>query len=225
VLKVVTTLAILDFPVVCLMAWGFDITAEGVRPVPPMPRDTTPPPQPSARGPVSTTDESATLSIAVLPFVDMSAGHDQQYLGDGTAEGLLNALASIDGLNVAVRTSFFSFHGKDVTVKEIGDMLHARHVLEGSVRRSGQKLRVTTQLIDVDTGFHLFSQSCDREFVAALMPKLGIGRDANLVKQGTTNLEAFNLWLKAHEWLRNPNPIAVDAALEHLRQAVELDPR
>jgi hypothetical protein len=57
------------------------------------------------------------------------------------------------------------------------------------------------------------------------MPKLGIGRDANLVKQGTTNLEAFNLWLKAHEWLRNPNPIAVDAALEHLRQAVELDPR
>lgn len=93
-LKFVTTLGILGFPVVRLMAWGFSITAEGMRPVPPMPKDATPPPQPFARGPVSTTDEGATLSIAVLPFVDMSAGHAQQYLGDGIAEELLNALAS-----------------------------------------------------------------------------------------------------------------------------------
>ena len=154
-------------------------------------------------------------SIAVLPFVDMSAEHDQQYLGDGIAEELLNALASIEGLNVAARTSSFSFAGKGASIKEIGDTLHVRHVLEGSVRRSGQKLRVTAQLIDVESGFHLYSQAYDREvkdifeiqneiareIVAALMPKLGLKKDANLVKQGTTNLEAYNLRLKAHQVL------------------------
>ena len=183
-------------------------------------------------------DPGAPPSIAVLPFVDMSEDHDQQYLGDGIAEELLNALASIEGLNVAARTSSFSFHGKDVGVKEIGDTLHVRHVLEGSVRRSGQKLRVTAQLIDVETGFHLYSQAYDREvkdifdiqneiareIIAALMPKLGLAKDATVVRQGTTNLEAYNLWLKAHEWLRNPNPVAVDTALEQLREAVTLDP-
>ena len=183
-------------------------------------------------------DPDAPPSIAVLPFVDMSEERDQQYLGDGIAEELLNALASIEGLNVAARTSSFSFHGKDVGVKEIGDTLHVRHVLEGSVRRSGQKLRVTAQLIDVETGFHRYSQAYDREvkdifdiqneiareIVNALKPKLGIGKDANLIRQGTSNLEAYNLWLKAHEWLRNPNPVAVDTALVQLQQAVALDP-
>jgi Tetratricopeptide repeat len=111
-------------------------------------------------------------------------------------------------------------------------------VLEGSVRRSGQKLRVTAQLIDVETGFHRYSQAYDREvkdifdiqneiareIVNALKPKLGLVKDAKLIRQGTSDLEAYNLWLKAHEWLRNPNPVAVDAALAQLEQAVALDP-
>ena len=177
-------------------------------------------------------------SIAVLPFADMSAEHDQQYLGDGIAEELLNALAAIQGLNVAARTSSFAFAGKGASMKEIGDTLHVRHVLEGSVRRSGQKLRVTAQLIDVDTGFHLYSQSYDREvkdifeiqndiareIVGALLPKLGVKKDANLVKQGTTNLEAYNLRLKAHQWLTNPDPKQVNTAIEELQRATELDP-
>ncbi len=177
-------------------------------------------------------------SIAVLPFADMSAEHDQQYLGDGIAEELLNALASIEGLNVAARTSSFSFAGKGVSMKEIGDTLHVRHVLEGSVRRSGQKLRVTAQLIDVESGFHLFSQSYDREvkdifeiqneiareIVGALLPKLGLKKDANLVKQGTTNLEAYNLRLKAHQSLTSLSYDTARAGIAQLKQAIALDP-
>ena len=177
-------------------------------------------------------------SIAVLPFVDMSAEHDQQYLGDGIAEELLNALASIEGLNVAARTSSFSFAGKGASMKEIGDTLHVRHVLEGSVRRSGQKLRVTAQLIDVDTGFHLYSQSYDREvkdifeiqndiareIVVALLPKLGLKKDVNLVKQGTTNLAAYNLRLKAHQSLTSLSYDTAKAAIAQLNQAIVLDP-
>ena len=105
-------------------------------------------------------------------------------------------------------------------MKEIGDTLHVRTVLEGSVRRSGQKLRVTAQLIDVESGFHLFSQSYDcqvrdifdiqneiaREIVTALMPKLGLKEDAKLVTQATTNIEAYNLQLKARQWMWSPDP-------------------
>jgi TolB-like protein len=181
----------------------------------------------------------ATPSIAVLPFADMSPEHDQQYLGDGIAEELLNALASIEGLNVAARTSSFSFAGKGASIKEIGDTLHVRHVLEGSVRRSGQRLRVTAQLIDVETGFHRYSQSYDREvkdvfdiqneiareIITALMPRLGLSKDVALIKQGTSNLEAYNLRLKAHPALMNPAPGTLGPATQQLRQAITLDPQ
>jgi TolB-like protein len=140
----------------------------------------------------------------------MTAEHDQQYLGDGIAEELLNALASIEGLNVAARTSSFSFAGKGASMTEIGDRLHVRHVLEGSVRRAGQRLRVTAQLIDVRSGFHLFTQSYDREvhdifeiqndiaheIASALLPKLGLSKDVMLVRQGTGNVEAYGLRLR-----------------------------
>jgi len=177
VIKVVTTLVILGFPVACLMSWGFDITPEGVRPISPASKK--PGPLPTAGAQVSSIIEaSASPSIAVLPFVDMSAEHDQQYLGDGIAEELLNALASIDGLNVAARTSSFSFHGKSVTMSEIGDTL-----------------------------------------------QLGLSADVMLVKQGTTNLEAYNLRLQARPWLTAPHPDTANTAIEKLHRALELDPR
>jgi tetratricopeptide (TPR) repeat protein len=150
-----------------------------------------------------------------------------------------NGSTAIDGLNVAARTSSFSFAGKGASIGEIGDTLHVRHVLEGSVRRAGQKLRVTAQLIDVKSGFHLFTQSYDRdvkdifeiqndiarEIVTALMPKLGLSADVMLVRQGTSNLEAYNLWLKAHHWLTTPIPATAHTAIEQLRQSVEIDPK
>jgi TolB-like protein len=229
VLKVITTLLIAGLPAACLMAWGFEFKEGGVRSVPRVPKDSKPAlPAPEATAPPS---------IAVLPFADMSAEHDQQYLGDGIAEELLNALASIEGLNVAARTSSFSFAGKGASMNEIGDTLHVRHVLEGSVRRSGLKLRVTAQLIDVRSGFHLFSQSYDREvkdifeiqndiaheIAGALLPKLGLRKDVMLVRQGTSNLEAYNLWLKAHAWIGNPDPNTLDTAIALLQQAIKLD--
>ena len=231
VLKVITTLLIMGLPVACLMAWGFEFKEGGVRSIPRVPKDT----KPALPAPETTVPPS----IAVLPFADMSAEHDQQYLGDGIAEELLNALASIEGLNVAARTSSFSFAGKGASMTEIGDTLHVRHVLEGSVRRAGQKLRVTAQLIDVKSGFHLFTQSYDREvkdifeiqndiaheIASALLPKLGLSEDVMLVRQGTTNLEAYNLWLKAHQWLTTPIPATAQTAIEQLRQAVALDPK
>jgi TolB-like protein len=229
VLKVVTTLLIMGLPVACLMAWGFEFREGGVRSIPRTPKEA----KPALPAPETT----APPSIAVLPFADMSAEHDQQYLGDGIAEELLNALASIEALNVAARTSSFAFAGKGASMTEIGDTLHVRHVLEGSVRRSGQKLRVTAQLIDVRSGFHLYSQSYDRklkdifdiqndiahEIAGALLPKLGLSKDVMLVRQGTTNLEAYNFWLMAHQWIGNPDPNRLDEAVALLQQAIKLD--
>ena len=230
VLKVITTLLIAGLPLACLAAWGFEVKEGRVRSVPREPQET----KPALPAPAAT----APPSIAVLPFEDMSAEHDQQYLGDGIAEELLSALASIAELKVAARTSAFSFRGRSATMKEIGEVLHVRHVLEGGVRRSGQKLRVTAQLIDVDTGYHLFSQSYDRavadifaiqneiarEIVTALLPRLGLAGDVRLVRHGTTNLEAYNLRLKARERLAVPDPLTADQSFSQLRQAIAIDP-
>jgi TolB-like protein len=230
VLKVITTLLIVGLPLTCLAAWGFEFREGGVRSVPRVPKDTTPA--------LPAPDTTAPPSIAVLPFADMSAEHDQQYLGDGIAEELLNALASIEGLNVAARTSSFSFSGKGAGIEEIGRALHVGHVLEGSVRKSGQKLRVTAQLINVETGFHCYSQTYDRqvqdifeiqneiarEIVAALLPKLGVQKNATLITHGTNNLEAYNLRLRARQWIRQPSPATYREIIDQLRQATRLDP-
>jgi len=230
VLKVITTLLIAGLPLACLAAWGFEVKEGRVRSVPREPQETKPAlPAPATPVPAS---------IAVLPFEDMSAERDQQYLGNGIAEELLNSLAGIEQLKVAARTSSFALASRGASMQEIGDTLHVRHVLEGSVRRSGQKLRITAQLIDVQSGFHLFSEAYDRsvedifdiqneiarEIVTALLPKLGLAGDVRLVRHGTTNLEAYNLRLKAHERLATPDPLTADQSFSQLRQAIKLDP-
>jgi TolB-like protein/cytochrome c-type biogenesis protein CcmH/NrfG len=227
VLKVITTLLITGLPLACLAAWGFEFKEGGVHSVPPAPKGTTPA--------LPAPDTAAPPSIAVLPFADMSAERDQQFLGDGIAEELLNALASIEGLNVAARTSSFSFAGKGASIAEIGSTLHVRHVLEGSVRMSGQKLRVTAQLV---TGFHCYSQTYDRQvqdifeiqneiarqIVAALLPKLGVHKDAALITHGTSNLEAYNVRLRARQWITQPSPATYREVIDQLRRATLLDP-
>jgi TolB-like protein/Tfp pilus assembly protein PilF len=178
-------------------------------------------------------------SVAVLPFVDLSESKDQQYLGDGISEELLNALVRVGGINVAARTSSFSFHGKDAAIAEIGSTLGVNHVLEGSVRRGGGRLRITAQLIDVDSGFHLFSRSYDRdtsdlfavqneiaqEIVAALLPSLGLDHQAQLVTQRTTSQEAYDLRLKARYAFFHATPGSLGKSIDYLRQAVEVDPQ
>src|SRR5262249_17027802 len=102
-------------------------------------------------------------SIAVLPFVDMSPGKDQEYFSDGVAEEIINVLAQVEGLRVIGRTSSFYFKGKDVKLADVGRELSVAHLLEGSVRRSGSRVRITAQLVAAQDGFHLWSQSYDRE--------------------------------------------------------------
>ena len=105
----------------------------------------------------------ADNSIAVLPFADLSEDGDQAHLSDGIAEEILNLLAQVDGLKVAARTSSFAFREENKDIKEIGRLLNVSKVLEGSIRKYGDQLRLTAQLIDVETGFHVWSKNYDRE--------------------------------------------------------------
>ena len=110
------------------------------------------------------TESVAPKTIAVLPFVNMSDDSEQEYFSDGLSEELLNLLAQIPELRVTSRTSAFSFKGKDATIAEVGRTLDVEHVLEGSVRRSGDTIRITAQLINVSTDTHVWSDSWDRDF-------------------------------------------------------------
>jgi TolB-like protein len=105
----------------------------------------------------------APPSIAVMPFANMSGDKEQEYFSDGLAEEIINALAKMPGLNVTARTSAFSFRGKDVEIREIAQKLHVKHILDGSVRKAGNRIRVTAQLIDAETEFHVWSERYDRE--------------------------------------------------------------
>ena len=102
-------------------------------------------------------------SIAVLPFLDLSETKDQEYFCDGMSEEILDALAKVDGLRVVARTSSFSFKGKSVNAREVGEKLNVANVLEGSLRREGNRVRVTAELINARSGFHLWTETYDRE--------------------------------------------------------------
>jgi TolB-like protein/Flp pilus assembly protein TadD len=178
-------------------------------------------------------------SIAVLPFVTMSGDKEQEYFSDGLAEELLNDLARIDELKVAARTSAFSFKGKDVDIGTIAHKLNVGAVLEGSVRRSGHTVRVTAQLINSVTGFHLWSQTYDRDLgdvlklqteiaeavVSALKVTLLGNTVAKLQLGGTTNPAAFDAYLRAVTAHRQANGVAeYQAAVALFTQAIKEDP-
>ena len=177
-------------------------------------------------------------SIAVLPFVNMSADPEQEYFSDGISEEILNALVRVPNLRVAARTSAFSFKGKNVDVRKIGDTLSVNHVLEGSVRKAGNRLRITAQLISVNDGFHLWSETYDRELtdifaiqdeiaqavVAKLEVALGLAAEEPLVKSGTSNTEAYNWYLRGRYHLERQSPGDFQKAVESFTEAVSLDP-
>ncbi|MEI6223636.1 MAG: adenylyl cyclase, partial [Deltaproteobacteria bacterium] len=118
---------------------------------------------PGTASPQTETGTTPGPSIAVLPFADMSPHHDQEYFADGLAEEILNALAHVEGLRVPGRTSSFWFKGKNVELAEIGRKLNVTHVLEGSVRRAGKRLRVTAQIVKVADGYHVWSETFERD--------------------------------------------------------------
>jgi TolB-like protein/Tfp pilus assembly protein PilF len=175
-------------------------------------------------------------SIAVLPFADLSPGKDQEYFSDGMAEEILNALAQVKGLKVAGRTSSFQYKGRNEDLRGIGKALGVAHILEGSVRKQGERVRITAQLIQASDGSHLWSETYDgdlrdvfqlQENIArAITDKLQIvlKEGQQLVPVATTNTDAYGLFLQATQIFDKRIPDRMVEAARMLEQAVELDP-
>jgi len=173
-------------------------------------------------------------SIAVLAFENMSGDPDQEYFSDGISEEILNSLTNIDGLKVAGRTSAFSFKRKNEDIRIIGEKLNVKMVLEGSVRKSGNRMRITAQLINVEDGFHIWSETYDREIedIFAIQEdianriveklKLQVQESAKDAVR-THNIEAYDLLLKGIYFL-NKDYEGTKKALEYFQKAVEFDP-
>jgi len=173
-------------------------------------------------------------SIAVLAFEDLSPDGDQEYFADGLSEELLNVLAQIPDLQVAGRTSSFAFKGQNRDLREIGEILNVAHILEGSVRKSGNRIRVTAQLINADNGFHLFSESYDRDLtdVFAVQDEIATAISGALRTEiiGTatqqvaeTSIEAYDLYLIARQKLYDRDKDEMEEAVRLLDQAIEVD--
>ncbi len=177
-------------------------------------------------------------SIAVLPFINMSADPEQEYFCDGMAEELINSLTKIKNLMVVARTSAFSFKGKNLDIREIGKKLNVGKVLEGSVRIAGNRIRITAQLINVADGYHIWSDRYDRELedvftiqdevtlavVDNLKLKLVSQEKAAVLKRGTDNVEAYNLYLKGSHYIRMYGGRGFDEAIDCYQQALQKDP-
>lgn len=183
--------------------------------------------------------KDATPSIAVLPFLNMSPDPENAYFGDGLAEELINALTCLEGVRVAARTSAFSFRGKDVDIREIGKKLDVTTVLEGSVRKASNRLRVTAQLINIADGYHIWSGRYDREMndifelqdeiTLAIVEQLKVKlmprkKDAPVIKRFTENLEAYSQLLQGRYHWHSLTPEGWMKSRECFEKAVELDP-
>jgi len=183
----------------------------------------------------STITESSVMdkSIAVLAFADMSPEKDQEYFSDGISEEILNLLAKIPELKVISRTSSFSYKGKEQNIKKIGEELRVAHVLEGSIRKSGNTFRITTQLINVTDGTHLWSETYDRdmedifkiqdEISAKVTQQLRVTILGNVVATKETNTEAYNLYLQAKQLSLQRTENSNENAEKLIRQSIAID--
>lgn len=189
------------------------------------------------------TPTATLISIAVLPFVDMSQSKDQEYLTDGISEELLNVLARVEGFKVAGRTSAFAFKGRDDDLRTIGQKLGVENILEGSVRKQGDRIRVTAQLVKATDGYHLWSDTYDRQLgdvfaiqddiarqvVGAIRNTLGKDSVTQAValadeQRPTSNVEAYTHFLRGQHLLRPRERTGMEAALKEFERAVALDP-
>jgi adenylate cyclase len=259
----VVLVALGGFPVMLVFAWVFDLTRDGVVRTPS--RADLPAEQAAAArrgrlwdfaviavlaglvvwlgwervfdraGPDA---EAALDSIAVLPFVNMSANPENEYFGDGLAEEVLNALVGVGGLRVAARTSSFEYKGQNLDVRRIGQALNVSSVLEGSVRRAGDRVRVTAQLIRSSDGFHLWSESYDRQMsnifelqdeitlaiVDALRIQLGGAEARKVTARHTSDVVAFEAYLRGRHAMHQRTRESLNRALEDFREAISRDP-
>jgi len=177
-------------------------------------------------------------SIAVLPFTNLSADKEQEYFCDGMAEEIINALSQVEDLRVVARTSAFSFRGKEIDIREIGKKLNVQALLEGSVRKAGNRVRITAQLINVVDGYHLWSERFDRdladvfaiqdEISLAIVDKLKVkllgDEKEKILKRYTQNLDAYDLYLKGRYHWNRRTPDALKKAVSHFEQVIRKDP-
>lgn len=219
---IVTVVA--GFPVALVLAWVYDFTPQGIR------RDRSP-----ATGSRTIHDEP---SIAVLPFLDLSPDQDQEYFCEGVAEEILNALTRIRDLHVAARSSSFQFSSQAGDVRAIGSKLGVKTILEGSVRKSGGKLRVTAQLVNVSDGYHIWSRVFDEELedVFAIQDEIASGIADALLQTITeqerqairtvprTDVDAYDYYLRGRQFFKRFHKVDIEHARQMFRQALDIDP-
>ncbi len=220
----------LGFPVALFLAWALEITPDGIR-------RTKKRQKPRSAAHLGSTDQQVP-AIAVLPFADMSPEKDQDHFCEGMAEEIINALTKIRGVQVASRTSSFQFKDTALDIHSIGNQLNVDTVLEGSVRKDGDKLRVTAQLINVADGYHIWSEGFDRELkdvfgiqkeIAENVAKafqLSLNPDAEkaIEKQHSQNIEAYEYYLRGRRHFYQFNDKAWKQAREDFSHAIDLDP-
>jgi len=250
------------FPIAMVLAWVFDVSPTGIQRTEPLPADASRPQMQFRtraafgvavllamaglgyllyeRGLGRAQASGKHSSIAVLPFTNLSGDASKDYFSDGMSEELLNLLARVPGLQVAARTSAFAFKGRNVDIREVGKELGVETVLEGSVRQSGEQVRVTAQLIDTETGFHLWSETYDRklqdifavqdEIAKAIVAKLRIELAPNeqaLAQRGqapTQNVEAYEFYLQGRAIWKRRGEDNLLRAIDMYQAALARDP-
>jgi TolB-like protein/Tfp pilus assembly protein PilF len=237
-MTLVVVLAILGFPVAVALAWAFELTQDGVRRE--AVADSSAPRAAVALegAPAAPTGPTPAASVAVLPFVDMSESQDQGYFCDGIAEEILNSLGHIRGLRVAARTASFQFKGQAGSIADIARRLNVAAVLEGSVRKAGEHLRVTAQLIAAADGFHLWSERFDvvaadvfavQERIAASIAsalQVSLKPEERLLMQGgqTRSVEAYDHYLRGLSYFHSFSWRTMEYARQMFLKAIEVDP-
>jgi adenylate cyclase len=231
VVRFIVLLIILGFPVALLLSWFFDLTRYGIVRTPDL----------DARG-INTVpstrhsggEDSTEKSIAVLPFNDLSPSKDHAYFGEGIAEELLGALAKVDGLRVAARRSSFWFKGKEAELGEIASKLNVGHVLEGSVRRDGDRVRITAELIDAGDGFTIWSETYEREMHGIFALQDEITRSivdtlklklAIFPSQPSRSTDAYDAYLEGLVYSDKNTEPELRKSLEFFERALEYDPK
>jgi TolB-like protein len=227
------------FPLAIFFAWAFELTPDGLKRENKVDSDsallesntpTTPKQFPSQQQEIASSDKS----IAVLPFINMSDDESNEYFSDGISEELLNLLSKIPQLRVAARTSSFSLKGKEMQVSEVGEVLKVDHVLEGSVRKAGNQVRITAQLVKAGDGYHLWSESYDRtlddifaiqdEIAVSVVEQLKVTLLGKPPSVEETDPEAYSLYLQARELFRQGTSKAWDQSVALFRQSLAIAP-
>jgi len=239
VFQVLLLFLFLGFPFAIILAWAFELTPTGLKRENEVARsgllvESATPPETTIAEADRPKPGQIDNTIAVLPFVNMSSDGEQEYFSDGLSEELLNLLTKIPELRVAARTSSFSYKDKDVKVAQIGEELNVAHVLEGSLRKSGNRVRITAQLIHVEDGYHVWSETFDRalgdvfaiqdEIAAEVVTQLKVTLVAAAPKVKETDPEGYNLFLQARHLARQGATQAFEQSVALFQQALAVAP-